>query len=423
MLSQYNIYVKIKTMKIAIFSDAYLDVTGGIVSSIEAQKEALEKAGYQVTIFSPGFPGRKREAGVVVVPICRYIRAEGVPLARNPRVVRKFIVQQFPDFEFDLVHVHYEAGCSLAGMKLAREFGLPLVVTMHGREDAAVATNVPWPFKTLAGTLLNWFHSWYLPHTVRVPRDDYLAKTLARAKMWTLMVNHANYADLVLTPSQHFKRKLKHYGVKKPIRVLSNGIADTLMPKSVMVRKWSGKEPLKLFWNSRVSREKRIMEFLKALKLVEFPYEMLVYGGGNELKKAQNFARVNRLRVKFFGSTPRKELLGNLKKAHLGVLASYDFDSQGMTLLEARAFGLPVLICDPDLTGVVGAGSYVLSKGPDAVAMAEALMELSRHPERIAKMSAKMIERRAEVAQSRMLKDLVEIYQKQIEKSVKKQER
>ena len=256
-----------------------------------------------------------------------------------------------------------------------------------------------------------------------VPRDDYLANTLARAKMWTMMVNHVNYADLVLTPSQHFKHKLKHYGVTKPIEVLSNGIADALIPKKVTVKKWSSGQPLKIFWNSRVSREKRIMEFLRALKLVDFPYEMLVYGGGNELKKAQNFVRTNRLNVKFFGTMPRGEILRNLKQAQLSVLTAYNSENQSLVLLEARAFGVPMFICNPDMREVAGAGGYVFSDGPDAEAMAKALNNLARHPERIAKMSAQVIKNRGEVAQSKISKDLIRIYQEQIEKSVKKQER
>ena len=113
-------------MKIAIFSDVYLDVPGGIVSSINAQKEGLEKAGHEVVIFSPGFAGRKREPGVYVVPTCKVLRLNKAPVAHRPGIVEKWILKQFPDFgkEFDLVHVHYEAGCSIAGMRLAKKYGI-----------------------------------------------------------------------------------------------------------------------------------------------------------------------------------------------------------------------------------------------------------------------------------------------------------
>ena len=48
-------------MKIAFFSDCYLDLTGGIKSSIDAQKSALEQNGHTVYIFSTSYPKTKEE--------------------------------------------------------------------------------------------------------------------------------------------------------------------------------------------------------------------------------------------------------------------------------------------------------------------------------------------------------------------------
>lgn len=405
-------------MRIAIFSDIYLGATGGIVSSIKAQKNALEKAGHEVVIFSPAssnFRQQNLESGVVIVPTCRYWKVGGVPIARRPEIVKKWIEGGFGNLaEFDVVHVHYEAGCSLAGMQLAKKYQKPLIVTMHGREDVAVATNIPYMLKTVVGSLLCWLHAKYIPHDIKISLDNYLATTRARAKMWQLMINHANYADLVIVPSRHFRKKLEHYGVKRTVEVLSNGIAEELVPKKVSVVKWHLDEPLKLFWNSRVSKEKRIMDFLQALSLVQFPVEMMVFGEGNDLKKAQRFVRKKGLKVKFFGVVPREKLLKNMQQAKMSVLVSYGFDTQGMTLLEAEAFGVPVLICDPDLKETVARGGCVCCD-PKAEKMAMALIDLHKHPEQIAKMSRAMIKDRKKVMVGTMLESLVRIYKKAIE--------
>ena len=202
-----------KSMRIAVFTDVFLEVPGGIPSSIAAQKKSLEALGHSVTVFCPGW--HPEADGVEVVPsFPRLISANGAPLAHGPKRLRAWILERFPNFaeDFDIVHVHYEASCSLAGMLLAQEFGLPLVQTMHGREDMAIAVNVPHPFKTIVGTMLNFLHSRYIRHEIILGRDSYLAPTIARAKMWTLMVNHADAADVVLTPSKHFKDKLIDFG-------------------------------------------------------------------------------------------------------------------------------------------------------------------------------------------------------------------
>ena len=259
-------------MKIAIFTDLYAPwVIGGIVSSIQAQKTELEKLGHEVIIFFPGLTVGER--GVVVVPSHKYLRLNGAILAKRPPVVERFILNKIRDFaDFDLVHVHYEASCSLTGVRLARKFGIPLVQTMHGREDMAIALNIPRPLKTLVAKILNFMHGRYLPHVIKVRRDHFQAPTLARKNMWSLMVNQAEMADVVIAPSRHFAKKLEYYGVTRPIEVVSNGLPEGLVVQRFPMRRMQDGDVLKMVWNSRLSREKRILPFLQALTMVKRPY-------------------------------------------------------------------------------------------------------------------------------------------------------
>ena len=432
-------------MKIAVFSDCYLDLTGGIVSSINAQKKALEDRGHEVVIFSSGFSRTDAELdklakkNIFVVPSCRLFFKGLTPVARRPAMVEKWLLENFADLaDFDVFYIHYEAGCSIAGLRLARKLGVPSVQVMHGREDMGVATVVPWGLRTFVAGMLNWFHSWYLPHFVKVARDDHLADTVAKARMWTLMVNHANYADMVLTPSEHFRKKLMHYGVSKPVKVMPNGYPDDKFPAGATVRELHNGETLRMIWHSRVQGEKRIMPFLKALKIVQDDtkpseggldeakyrtdnprnkktdmmtrYTLDVYGDGTELKKAQKYAKRHELPVKFHEDVPFEQLRKVIGRAHLDVMASYNYDTFGMTLIEAEAYGTPVFFCDPDMKDVVPAGGYVLSSGPSVSEMAEALVDLMAHPERVAKMSEVMIRHREEVLVSKRIVKLEKIF-------------
>ncbi len=395
-------------MKIAIFTDLYAPwADGGVVASIKAQKDQLEQLGHEVTVFCPGFDAR--EKNVITVPSHKHLRVNGAVIAERPSVVMKAVLEQIPDFaKFDLVHVHYEASASIAGVKLARMFGLPLVQTMHGREDMAIAVNVPHPFKTLVATILNFAHGRCLKHTIKVKRDKYQATTLARTKMWVLMVNQAEYADVVLTPSDHFARKLEHYGVSKPVLTLSNGVPDDFAENPVTVRELQDGDVLRMVWNSRTSKEKRILPFLQALTLLKRPYVLAVYGNGNQFKKAKKYAEKHQLKVKFYGAVKRPKILQRMAESHLSIMASYNFDTQGMTLLEAEAMGLPVFFCDPAMAEIVPAGSYVLSNGPEAVAMAITLDNLPA--EQIAKMSKIMLAHRQDATQSKQIQKLIKAY-------------
>ena len=416
-------------MKIAVFTDVFLEVPGGIPSSILAQKKSLEKLGHKVVVFCPGFKDKNGAAKglsdaaatdgtIFVVPTHPLLRLNGAPLSKRPAKVRKAILAAYPNFaeEFDLVHVHYEASCSLAGMLMAREFRLPLVQTMHGREDMAIEINVPRMVNGIVASALNYLHSKFTPHTTTVKADRDLAPTKVRAKMWTLMVSHANFADQVITPSKHFAEKLKKYGVKKPISVVSNGIADAEVAEfdklaNTLVRKRVQDEPLKLFWNSRVSNEKRILPFLQALALLKKPYAFTVCGDGNALKAAQQFAQKNQLNVEFLGRVPHAEMLKKMLAQHLSITVSFGFDTQGLTLLEAEATGMPVFFCDSDMQEVVPAGGYVLASGPSPEEMAAALTEIIEQPEQIERMSREMIKHRKEILQSTQIEKLLKVYQ------------
>jgi len=99
-----------------------------------------------------------------------------------------------------------------------------------------------------------------------------------------------------------------------------------------------------------------------------------------------------------------------MKNAHLSIMASYGVDTQGMTLLEAEAVGLPVFYCDPDMKEVVPKGGGVISEGPEPAKMAEALMKVIEQPKKIEKMSQVMLKHREEILQSTMIKALLKVY-------------
>lgn len=406
-------------MKIAIFSDCFLDLTGGIVTSITAQKKELESRGHTVYVFSSSYPknteqtAKLKKENIFPVKSCRFFGRGITPIARRPRIIEKQILKTHPEIrDFDCFYVHYEAGCSIAGLRLGRKLKIKTVQVMHGREDIGEQNLIPYGFKTIVAALLNLFHSWYLPHPLKIKRDNYLATTIAGAKMWSLMVNHASFADLVLTPSVHFQKKLKHYGVKKPIEVLPNGVLDEFFVPDLEPRVLNSGGPLKIIWHSRVSKEKRIMSFLKALTRVKGDYFLDVYGDGNDFKKAKKYAKKHHLKVKFHGPTSFAKIYPEIVKSHLDVLNSYNFDTFGMTLIEAESAGTPALFIDPDLKEVVPPNGAVFVDSterftpPSPSEVARALDKLISHPEQITKMSEVMLKNRNQVRVSRIVESL-----------------
>ena len=440
-----------KALRIAIFTDVFLGIPGGIPSSIRAQKTALESLGHQVTIFCPGTQqdfenplsqfGANHDPNIILVPTAKFL-VNGAPFSKWTKHVIRFIEEKYPNLteSFDFFHIHYEATTSMAGLILAKKYHIKTIQTMHGREDMAIAINVPHPFKTIAATGINLIHRTTLKSiSKKSPRPDYqnpepkkspslnyqnakiknLAPTIARREMWQMMTRQANLADQVITPSAHFAKKLQLFGVTRPISVISNGIADQEIANfTPRIRTYQDHEPLRILWFSRLSKEKRILPFLESLKLAQelepdFRFIFTIIGDGNQMSKVRKFCKkhFDEASIKILGTIPHQEILQKYTKdQHLSIINSYQFDTQGLTILEAAACNLPVIYADPDMSEIVPNHGGLCAKSPAPRAMAELLLKIHHQPEIIQKLSQNLAASEKTYLQSHQIEKLLDLY-------------
>ena len=438
-------------LHIAIFTDVFLGIPGGIPSSIRAQKTSLEALGHQVTIFCPGTQkdysnplnkfGANHDPNIILVPTAKFL-VNGAPFSKWTKYVMRFIEKKYPNLAeaFDLFHIHYEATTSMSGLLLAKKYGIKVVQTMHGREDMAIAINVPHPFKTIAATGINLIHRTTLKSiSKKSPRPDYqnpepkkspslnyqnakiknLAPTIARREMWQMMTRQANLADQVITPSAHFAKKLQLFGVTRPISVISNGIADQEIANfTPRIRTYQDHEPLRILWFSRLSKEKRILPFLESLRIAQelepdFRFVFTIIGDGNQMSKVRKFCKkhFDEASIKILGTIPHQEILQKyIKDQHLSIINSYQFDTQGLTILEAAACNLPVIYADPDMSEIVPNHGGLCAKSPAPRAMAELLLEIYHQPELIQKLSQNLAASEKTYLQSHQIEKLLKLY-------------
>ena len=440
-----------KALRIAIFTDVFLGIPGGIPSSIRAQKTALESLGHQVTIFCPGTQqdfenplsqfGANHDPNIILVPTAKFL-VNGAPFSKWAKEVVRFIEKKYPNLteSFDFFHIHYEATTSMAGLILAKKYHIKTIQTMHGREDMAIAINVPHPFKTIAATGINLIHRTTLKSiSKKSPRPDYqnpepkkspslnyqnakiknLAPTIARRQMWQMMVRQANLADQVITPSAHFAKKLQLFGVTRPISVISNGIADQEMTNfTPKIRIYQNNEPLRILWFSRLSKEKRILPFLESLRIAQklepnFRFIFTIIGDGNQMSKVRKFCRkhFDEASIKILGTIPHQEILQKYTEdQHLSIINSYQFDTQGLTILEAAACNLPVIYADPDMSELIPNHGGLCAKSPTPRAMAELLLEIYHQPEIIQKLNQNLAASEKTYLQSHQIEKLLKLY-------------
>ena len=304
-------------MRIGMMADAYKPHISGITNVIALSKKFLEKAGYEVYVFTFG-------GGDYVDDEPNIIRTRGVPLvdtglyfsARLSSEAQKILQKM------DIIHVHHPFTSGQLAIRYCRAQGIPLIFTNHTRYDL-------------------YAHA-YLP---MVP--DALGDAFIKAYMPTFCKS----CDLVIAPSAGLKDVLRDLGVESEIDVIPNGV-DVRPFQTVeepISREFLGfkKEDLLLTYMGRIGPEKNLPFLLRSFAGIAKSYDnvgMLVIGDGPERENLEDRVRVMGMqdRVKFTGMIPYTEIPAYMATADVFTTASIP-EVHPLSVIEALASGLPVV--------------------------------------------------------------------------------
>lgn len=326
-------------MRVAIFTDSWFPRIDGLTTSVQAFKTELERRGHSFHVFASG-PKWERDENVT--------RFKGIPFWGYP----DFHVSLRPgghdteailrDGGFDLVHIQSPFFVGLWGLRAARKAGLPTVTSYHT----------------------------YVPDLVPyvAPRGLH---ALGRRVVWSSTSAFFARCDMVLAPSPSCaKELLRHVPEHKMprLQVHASGVdTDRFYPatRSNAVRAkllpHGGRLVLSV---GRLAKEKDLPFVLEAFAVAhrQAPDLVLAIGGtGPDLERIrQRGAKLGILdSVRFLGFVPDPELPALYASAEAFVSAS-QFETQGMTAVEAMASGTPVAavhargLADYVTDGVVG---------------------------------------------------------------------
>ncbi|MFI9403523.1 cytochrome P450 [Nocardia sp. NPDC052316] len=398
-------------MHVALFTDFHPATLGGIQTSVHAQRRGLERLGHRVTVFTAPTPeSTEPDPDLVVLSALGGVVVNGfamvLPTPANNRAIDAAFAERGP---IDVVHTQTTYGVAIAGLRAARRHGIPVVHTVHSRDDVFIANTSPVPY--LSALTMRALHGRFVSHRGRMPRN---AESRAARHAWRTMVAQAQAADRVIVPTEHFAERILAHGLARPIRVISNGIDDELLdaaqtsvPESGPVRT----EPLRILWCARLSGEKRLLEAIEAVRLVA-NCVFDIYGTGELWERAGAAIDAGGLRdrVRLHGAVSQAECLAAMATHDVLLFPSSGFDTQGMALLEAVAMRLPVVYCDPDLAETVPEGGGVCTRGPSVAAIADALRELADDPEQLAPMRKILADHADSARQSRLTEAILAIY-------------
>ncbi|MGY2011243.1 glycosyltransferase [Nocardia gipuzkoensis] len=395
-----------RSLRIAMFADFHPATLGGIQTSMRAQRTALERLGHRVTVFTIPPPELiPPDPGIVVLATTGGLAVNGYPVALPTRRNARLIDAAFAERGFDLVHAQTTYGAGVAGLRAARRHGLPLVQSMHSRDDSFIERNSPFPY--LAALTMRVLHGGFVGLRTAMPR---LPESRTARHAWRPLVAQAQAADHVVVPTRHFAQRLAAHGVDRPMHVVSNGVDDDLV-RALPQRSSDRGGLLRVLWCGRFSAEKRPLEAIEAVHRAEGCL-LDIYGAGALEPRLRS--AVDRLglreRVRLHGEVSQAECLAAMRTHDVLLFPSAGCDTQGMVLLEAVAAGLPVLHCDPDVTETVPAGGEYRARDASTDALAEALRELADHPDRLVAMREVLARHADRTLQSRFTARLVSVY-------------
>ncbi|HKU63346.1 MAG TPA: glycosyltransferase family 1 protein [Gemmatimonadales bacterium] len=157
-------------LRIALFSEVYWPMVSGVGVTLLRLTEALQRRGHQVRVYSATYQlppeGDRPEVH----------RSPSVPFFLYPDVQWAFprlrdVVEDLSRFRPDVVHVATEFSLGIAGVKAARQLGIPIIASAHTDYDQyAVRYGVPWALRA-GWHYLRWFYG--QAHRVLCPSRIY----------------------------------------------------------------------------------------------------------------------------------------------------------------------------------------------------------------------------------------------------------
>lgn len=337
-------------MRIAMLTNNYKPVVGGVPISIERLSESLRQLGHEVYIFAPTYENQEEEEGVIRYKSFKHKLDDEVTI---PYVFDKGIEEQFKELDIDVIHVHHPHFVGWMATYLGKKYNVPVVYTYHTRYEQyihyikgvkALEDMSKNECSTLSGFIANGI--------LKKMREHWVPDAVRR---------YANKCDGIIAPTALMKDVLQEMGVKARINILPTGIDECFFQQEVSTvnsirNKYIGDKQYLFCTVSRLAKEKNINFLIDGLVRVKAQigntFRMIVIGDGpikNELTEQIKSLGLEE-NVVLIGNVPNQEIKHYYGACDLFLFASQS-ETQGIVLVEAMAAGLPVIAVEA--SGVV----------------------------------------------------------------------
>lgn len=234
-----------------------------------------------------------------------------------------------------------------------------------------------WQAKQKGLPVLVFFHGW----------NEKFEQLVEKRYLWFFLQSFGR-ADSFIVLSSEFKKVLKRWGINQPIHLRTTTVDEQLLEdfsindKLTRLRETATTNILFL---ARLEREKGAFETVDAVKILlqkNLPVSLSIAGDGSVRKElanyvlSQGFSETN---VRFLGYVRGEEKVRALADHDIYCFPTYYGEGLPISMLEAMAFGMPVVTCPvggiADFFEDSKMGYLVESKDPEEIArMIEAIV-------------------------------------------------
>lgn len=378
-------------MRIGLFTDAYLPTINGISFVVQITQKRLEELGHEVYIFAPSTNLRLEEPGDEP-HVIRFRGVEGVFFDEQltsvffpPTAIRKI-----RKLNLDIIHFMTPSQIGLMGVYTAIREDIPLVsqystdLFRYVEEypnvlpgTIALALTAPWMLKLTPRQIVRMLAVFRPKKTVTAWHKSIVAR------MHTVLHNHC---DAVIALSKKMQKQLDSWGSETISTILPNGINALPSPSRQECEAFAKNYGLKkddkvLLSVGRLSREKNLDLLIKAFKVVaakDKTTKLMFVGDFDYREELEEMAKRSGFgdRVIFTGMLERQKLGVAYESADIFLFPSQT-DTQGLVLNEAAATGLPIILCDEDVSEIfINNQTGILAKN-NVKSFADAILKLT----------------------------------------------
>ncbi len=327
-------------MRIGIFTDSYPPYINGVSTSIVMLKNALEKKGHEVFVVTVN----AEKMSYKYEDENKIIRIPGIPIGiydyRLTGIYPLRAINKIKKWNLDIIHSHTEFGVGTFARIIAKQFNIPLVHTYHTMYEDYVHYITHGYFDGTSKKIVEYLTKFYCDKTA---------------------------TELIVPTEKTYKLFKEKYKYDRNIHIIPTGIElekfdiskyQQNQIESVRKKLKLKKEDFIILFVGRLGTEKSVdvliesqAEFVKQNKNCK----LLIVGSGPDEELYQKQAKKLKIEdnVIFTGRVPWEEVGIYYAIATVFATASRT-ETQGLTVIEAFAAGLPVVAADdPSFSNIV----------------------------------------------------------------------